>query len=46
MTGRVRDFDDPDYWIKNAEGDLAMASAKVPGASVEHHCFHAQQTAR
>ena len=45
MTGRVRDFDDPDYWIKNAEGDLAMARAKVPGASVEHHCFHAQQTA-
>ena len=35
MTSPPRDFGDPDYWIKNAEGDLAMARARVPGASVE-----------
>ena len=45
VTGNPRDFGDPDYWIRNAEGDLAMARAQVPGASVEHHCFHAQQAA-
>ena len=42
---RAQQFGAPEYWIKSAEGDLAMARAKVRGAMVEHHCFHAQQAA-
>ena len=35
--------DHPIAWLNSARGDLALATAKVEGATLEGHCFHAQQ---
>jgi HEPN domain-containing protein len=37
--------DSPEAWLLSAHSDLVIASAELPGALVEHKCFHAQQAA-
>ena len=37
--------DKPLKWLRKAESDLAMACARIKGASTENFCFHAQQAA-
>ena len=37
------DCDRPEFWTRQAAGDIAMARIRGEGLLVEHHLFHAQQ---
>ena len=37
------DYDGPAFWLRQAEGDLVIARARLAGLLPEHRLFHAQQ---
>ena len=45
MTGEELEYDQPEFWLRQAGGDLVLARANLKGGLPEHRLFHAQQTA-
>ena len=45
MTDEELDCDQPEFWLRQAAGDLALARSHVPGGLPEHRLFHARQAA-
>ena len=37
------DYGGPDFWLRQADGDLVIARARLAGLLPEHRLFHAQQ---
>ena len=43
MTDEELDYDRPHFWMRQADGDMAIARARIDGILIEHRLFHIQQ---
>ena len=43
MPDDALDYDQPEFWLRQAGGDIAIARVRQEGVLFEHRLFHAQQ---